>query len=158
MIIAPLVFVSAPWGGEVDPGASAGFLVGGTDATLLWVELGLVPLTGKTMSRFVFWGVCELSTTLDSLSADGCVCVSILLIVWPEAFQHWSLQVVGWHWVLLPKCGPLGELPGASATSVLFATASYSQPSPLQETLQEPWVGVAQVLMELLLCVGTQCT
>ena len=35
---------------------------------------------------------------------------SVLLVVWPEAFQHWSLYIVGWGWVLVPKCGPLGEL------------------------------------------------
>ena len=33
--------------------------------------------------------------TLGSLSSDGWGCVPILVVVWPEASQHWSLQVVG---------------------------------------------------------------
>ena len=32
------------------------------------------------------------------------------LAVWPETFQHWSLQVVGWALVLVLKWGPPGEL------------------------------------------------
>ena len=57
----------------------------------LWVELGLVPLVGSAVSRGVFIGGCELSMALGTLSADGWVCVPILLVVWPEAFQHWNL-------------------------------------------------------------------
>ena len=34
------------------------------------------------MSGGVFCGVCELSMILGSLSADGCVCVPVLLVVW----------------------------------------------------------------------------
>ena len=56
-----------------------------------WVELGLVPLVGRAVSRGVFIGGCELSMALGTLSADGWVCVSILLVVWPEALQRWSL-------------------------------------------------------------------
>ena len=40
-----------------------------------WVELGLVPLMGRAMSRGVFSGDCELSATLGSLTADGWGCV-----------------------------------------------------------------------------------
>ena len=47
---------------------------------------------------------------LCSLSADGWGCVPILFIVWPEAFQHWSLQAAGWDYLLVPKWGPLGDL------------------------------------------------
>ena len=36
-----------------------------------WVELRVVPLVGRALSRDVFRGSCELSTTLGSLSADG---------------------------------------------------------------------------------------
>ena len=60
-----------------------------------WVELGLVPLVGRAMSRGVFIGGCELSVALSTLSADGWGCFPILLVVWPEAFHHWSLQAVG---------------------------------------------------------------
>ena len=49
--------------------------------TLWWLELGLVPLVGRAVSRGVFLGVCELSTTLSRLSADGCGCVPVLLVV-----------------------------------------------------------------------------
>ena len=56
-----------------------------------WVELGLVLLLGRTMSRSVLRGCFELSTALGTLSADGWGCVPILMVVWPEAFRHWSL-------------------------------------------------------------------
>ena len=51
-----------------------------------WVELGLVPVVDRAMSRCVFRGGCELSTTLGTLSADG------------------------WGQVLVPKWRPLGKL------------------------------------------------
>ena len=34
---------------------------------------------------------CELKIAFGTLFADGCGCVHILLIVWPQAFQHWRL-------------------------------------------------------------------
>ena len=77
--------------GDISPGASVGFLV----PTLWWVELDLVPLVGKALSKGEFCGICELSSTLGRLSADGWGCVPVLLVVWPEVFQHWCLQVVG---------------------------------------------------------------
>ena len=46
------------------------------------VGLDLVFLVGRAMSVGVFWGVCELIMTLGNLSAYGCSCVSILLVVW----------------------------------------------------------------------------
>ena len=105
-----------------------------------WVELCLVPLVGRPMSRGMFWGVCELSMTLGSLSAGGLGCVPILLVVRGEAFCPWSLHIVGCDQVLVSKWGPLGELmpinPGASATSLLAPTVGYSQLPPPQETLQ----------------------
>ena len=36
--------------------------------------------------------------------------VPTLLIAWPEASQHWSLQAVGWGQFSVPKWQPLGEL------------------------------------------------
>ena len=75
-----------------------------------WVELDLVPLMGRVVSRSVFRGGCELSMTLGSLSVDGCVFVPTLLVVWPEVAQQWSLKAVGWGQVLVPKWRPLGEL------------------------------------------------
>lgn len=44
---------------------------------LWWVEFGLVPLLGRGM----FVGACELSVALSTLSADGWVCVLMLLVV-----------------------------------------------------------------------------
>lgn len=60
-----------------------------------WVELCIVPLVGKVVSRFVFRGGCELIMILCSLAADEKPCVTLLLVVCPEAFQHRSLYVVG---------------------------------------------------------------
>ena len=74
------------------------------------VELCVVPLVDRATSRGVFRSGCELSTTLGSLSADGWGCVPPLLVVWPEASQHWSLQAVGWSQVSVPKWPPLGQL------------------------------------------------
>ena len=67
-----LLLVSAPW----------------------WVDLGLDPLVGKAMSRGVSRGGCGLRKSLGCLSASGQSSVPILLIVWPEVSQHWSLQAV----------------------------------------------------------------
>ena len=47
-----------------------------------WVGLDLVLLVGRTVSSGVFWGVCELSMTLGSLSANGWGCVPVLLVFW----------------------------------------------------------------------------
>ena len=54
---------------------------------LCWVELSLFPLMGRAASGGVFWGVCELSMTLGSLSADGWGCVPVLLVIWREVFS-----------------------------------------------------------------------
>ena len=50
-----------------------------------WVGLDLVFLVGRAMSGDVFWGVCELSMILGNLSANGCVCVPVFLVVWNGA-------------------------------------------------------------------------
>ena len=76
----------------------------------LWVELGLVHLVGRAKSWGMFRGSSGLWMTLCRLSADGWCCVPTLLVVWPEASQHWSLQAVGWGQVSVPKWRPLGEL------------------------------------------------
>ena len=47
-----------------------------------WMRLDLVFLAGRTASDGVFWGVCELIMILGSLSANGCGCVPVLLVVW----------------------------------------------------------------------------
>ena len=50
-----------------------------------WVGLDLVFLVGRAQSGGVFWGVCELSMILGSLSANAWGCVPVLLVVW-----HWA--------------------------------------------------------------------
>ena len=44
--------------------------------------LDLVFLVGRAASDGVFWGVCELSMILGSLSVNGWGCVPVLLVVW----------------------------------------------------------------------------
>lgn len=48
-----------------------------------WVELNLLSY-GRAVSRGVLWGVCKLTITLGSLSADRWSCVPVLLVVWLE--------------------------------------------------------------------------
>ena len=61
---------------------------------LWWVGLDLVLLVGRTASGGVFWGVCELSVTVGSLSANGWGCFLVLLVVW-----HWASST-GACWIL----------------------------------------------------------
>ena len=51
-----------------------------------------------------------LRNILSSLSACGWDCVPALLVVWPEASQHWSQQPVGWGQILVRKWWPPGGL------------------------------------------------
>ena len=63
-----------------------------------WMRLGLVFLVGRAASSGVFWGVCELSVILVSLSANGWGCVPVLLVVWHGVSSTgacWSLSGVG---------------------------------------------------------------
>ena len=63
-----------------------------------WMRLDLVFLGGRTASGVVFWGVCELSVILVSLSANGWVCVPVLLVVWhgvSSTVACWSLSGAG---------------------------------------------------------------
>ena len=46
--------------------------------------------TGDGYSWLLLWWA-ELSKTLIRLTADAWGCVPSLLVVWPEATQHWSL-------------------------------------------------------------------
>ena len=100
-------------------------LVGGT---------GLCPLVGRAMSRGVSRGGCGLRESIGSLSADGWGCIPTQFVVWPEVSQHWSLQVVGWGQVLLPKCQLLGELIQMNAPQYVrhwcLHPQSGPQPSP----------------------------
>ena len=51
-----------------------------------WVRVGLVHLEGRAMR----------SKSLVLLSDDEWGCVLILLVIWPEVTQHWTLTAVCW--------------------------------------------------------------
>ena len=48
-----------------------------------WAGLDHILLVGSAVVGGVFWGVCDLSVTLGSLSANEWGCVPVLLVVWP---------------------------------------------------------------------------
>ena len=63
-----------------------------------WITLDLVYLVGRTSSGGVFWGVYDLIIILDNVSANGWVCVPVLLVVWhrlSNTVAYWSLSVAG---------------------------------------------------------------
>ena len=97
----------------------------------------------------------ELSRTLIRLSADGWGCVPSLLVVWPEATQHWSLPgLFGGANGRLQEGSRL-VLPRTSAASVLVLTVRQRDLPPLQKTLQHWQVGLFHTPMgSLLLPVG----
>ena len=47
-----------------------------------WMRLDFVFLVSRTVSSGGFWGFCEPSMILSSLSANGWCCVPLLLVVW----------------------------------------------------------------------------
>ena len=57
-----------------------------------WMRLDLVFLVGRNASGGAFWGVCERSMNLGSLSANGWGCFPILLVVWHGAVQPLSAR------------------------------------------------------------------
>ena len=70
-----MLLLSAPWLGKVGPEAWVGFLVGGT---------GACTLGDRAASGVVFQGVCELTTTLGSLPANGWDCVIVSMVACSE--------------------------------------------------------------------------
>ena len=63
-----------------------------------WMRLDLVFLVSRAVFGGQFWGVCELSMILGSLSANGWGCVPVLLVVWHEVSStgaFWSLSGTG---------------------------------------------------------------
>ena len=60
-----------------------------------WVGLDLVFLVGRAASSGVFWGVCEPSMILGSLSANGWGCLPILLVVWHGASSTGDCWLLG---------------------------------------------------------------
>ena len=79
----------------------------------------------------------ELSKTLIHFTVDGWGWVPSLLVVWPEATQHWSLPgLFGGDNDRLWEGSRQGALPRTSAASVLVPTVKQKHPPTLQETLQ----------------------
>ena len=79
----------------------------------------------------------EISKTLIPLTADGWGWVPSLLVVWPEATQHWRLPgLFGGANGRLWEGSCQGVFQRTSAASVLVPMVSHSHHPPLQETLQ----------------------
>ena len=57
--------------------------------------LDLFFLVHRATSSGVFWGVCELSTILGSLSANGWDCVPVFLVVWHGASSTGACWLLG---------------------------------------------------------------
>ena len=65
-----------------------------------WMRLDLVSLVGMFTFDGVFWGVFGLIMILGHLSANGWVCVPVLLVVWHRVSSTvacWSLSGA-WCW------------------------------------------------------------
>ena len=63
-----------------------------------WLGLDLVLLVGRAEFSGLFWGVCELTVILGSLSAIGWGFVPVLLVVWHGVSSTgvcWPLSGVG---------------------------------------------------------------
>ena len=102
-------------------------------------------------------GACPLVSGAGSCSSGVC---TTLLIVWPEASQHWSLRAIGWGQVLASQWQPLGQLTPVSTLQYFFHQCScpgrepQSYPTP-QETLLDKQVDLAlSPVKSLLLALG----
>ena len=66
---------------------------------MFWrMRLDLVFLVVRTVSGGVFWGVCDLTMILGSLSANECCYVPVLVVVWhrlSSTVACWSLSGAG---------------------------------------------------------------
>ena len=99
--MVPLL-LSAPWWVRLPKKLVQTSWWGGLVPAHWWVELGIVILVGRAMSRDVFIGGCGLMKTLSSLSAVGRGCVPALLFV--GCLRHPSTGAFGlsgrarsWH-------------------------------------------------------------
>ena len=87
-----------------------------------------------------FLGTCLFKETLSSLSVDEWCCVPPLLVIWPEASQHWSLQTVGWGQVLVREWLLSGGLmPMTTCQNCCCQCPSpCSEPQPLPSSTGDP--------------------
>ena len=60
------------------------------------MELNLVPLVGSAVTKVVFNRQLYAQKDFRQPACSWVSCVLILLVVWPEVSQHWSLQAIGW--------------------------------------------------------------
>ena len=116
-----------------------------------WVELSFVALVGRTMSLVVIRGGCVPGRTLGSLSANGWSYVPIL-------FGLGLLSTSGWGQIF-PKWWPPGEfilviIPWDLCLQCPVPTVSHSQLLFSKETLLDPQVAQAHILMGSLLALG----
>ena len=84
--------------GEVRTVTCEGFLVGSTCSVFWWMELRIIFLKSLDMSTGMSWGIYMLGITLSNLSAMGEGCVSVLLMVWHEAFSTGDFWPLGGAW------------------------------------------------------------
>ena len=62
------------------------------------MRLDIFFLVGRNTSVAVFWGVCDLIMIFGRLSANGWVCVPVLLVVWhrmSSTVACWLLSGIG---------------------------------------------------------------
>ena len=153
-IVVILLLVSAPWWVRLVQRLVHASWQEGLVPAHWWVELGPGPLVSRALSRDISRRGCGLRTPLGSLSADGLGCIPTLLIVWPEAFQHWSLQAVGPAVMLMnqSRCHPPKRVHTdkysqyLSATSVCVHKVSHGYPHLTSPGDPPRLAGVAQVL------------
>ena len=135
-----MIQVSAPWWVRLAKGLS--WLPSRRD----W----FLPTGGYSWVLSLWWagpcqgvclvGSCRLRKTLGSLSSKGQGCVPTLLVFWPEASQHWSLQGVGWGRVLVRKSRPPGGLTPMSTPQNLHCQrlCPHSEPQPPPASTGDP--------------------
>lgn len=121
------------------------FLMVGTVACFWWVELSLVLLVWRPMTKVEFWDGCKLKKTLNSLSSDIWGSLPILLLFGLNKIPFPALDPIG-CWVGLGIGAKMGTTERVHSTqhflgpllSASFSPVRYSWPSPIQETLQDP--------------------
>ena len=96
-VIVPFNCGVFPLMGELGTVTCEGFFVGSTCSVFWWMELHIISLKSIDMSSSMSWGVCVLGITLSNLSTMGEGCVSVLLMVWHEAFSTGDF----WLWGLV---------------------------------------------------------
>ena len=96
-------------------------------------------------------GDCGLRKSLGSLpTVGGSVSHPVCCLTW-SVNQHWSLQVVRWDQILVPRCQPPGELMQMNAPHLSVTRVSHSHSLPPAWRPGDQQVGLAQASVKLLL-------